>query len=220
MTAPNEQPIAATGAGTAAATDANANGTVANAASNAVAPEVTAVTSADTAAAPAAPAFDPNGDTVLIAYDGSDQARLAVEHAGRFLSAKNAYILTVWEPIHRQAARAAGMSGMMQHDWSADASTEPNDDDPAYTEAVNVCQEGVELARQNGFATEPFLVESGTAIWSAIVDAADELDVDLIVTGTRALSGWKSLLQSSVSDSIIKNAGRPVLIVPPASEDD
>lgn len=216
MTAPNEQPIAATGAGTAAATDANANGTVANAA----APAVAADTSADTAATPATPAFDPNGDTVLIAYDGSDQARLAVEHAGRFLSAKNAYILTVWEPIHRQAARAAGMSGMMQHDWSADASTEPNDDDPAYTEAVNVCQEGVELARQNGFATEPFLVESGTAIWSAIVDAADELDVDLIVTGTRALSGWKSLLQSSVSDSIIKNAGRPVLIVPPASEDD
>lgn len=216
MTAPNEQPIAATGAGTAAATDANANGTVANA----VAPAVAADAAADTAAAPATPAFDPNGDTVLIAYDGSDQARLAVEHAGRFLSAKNAYILTVWEPIHRQAARAAGMSGMMQHDWSADASTEPNDDDPAYTEAVNVCQEGVELARQNGFATEPFLVESGTAIWSAIVDAADELDVDLIVTGTRALSGWKSLLQSSVSDSIIKNAGRPVLIVPPASEDD
>lgn len=171
-------------------------------------------------AAPAAPAFDANGDTVLIAYDGSDQARLAIEHAGRFLSAKNAYILTVWEPIHRQAARAAGMSGMMQHDWSADASTEPNDDDPAYTEAVSVCQEGVDLARQNGFATEPFLVESGTAIWSAIVDAADELDVDLIVTGTRALSGWKSLLQSSVSDSIIKNAGRPVLIVPPASEED
>lgn len=171
-------------------------------------------------AAPAAPAFDANGDTVLIAYDGSDQARLAIEHAGRFLSAKNAYILTVWEPIHRQAARAAGMSGMMQHDWSADASTEPNDDDPAYTEAVSVCQEGLDLARQNGFATEPFLVESGTAIWSAIVDAADELDVDLIVTGTRALSGWKSLLQSSVSDSIIKNAGRPVLIVPPASEED
>lgn len=45
------------------------------------------------------PAFDASGDTVLIAYDGSAEARGAVEHAGRFLSAKNAYILTVWEPI-------------------------------------------------------------------------------------------------------------------------
>ena len=44
--------------------------------------------------------------------------------------------------------------------------------------------------------------------------------MDLIVTGTRALSGWKSFLQSSVSESIIKNAGRPVLIVPPIEDED
>lgn len=166
--------------------------------------------------------FNADGDTTLIAYDGSDEARRAIEHAGRFLSAKNAYILTVWEPIHRQAARAAGMSGMMQHDWSAENGNgeDPAEDDPAYAEAVTICAEGVDIARRSGFATEPYLVESGSAIWSAIVDAADELDVDLIVTGTRALSGWKSLLQSSVSDSIIKNAGRPVLIVPPAEEEE
>lgn len=165
--------------------------------------------------------FDPNGDTVLIAYDGSDQAKRAVQHSGRFLSAKNAYILTVWEPIHRQAARAAGMSGMMQHGWSSEsANGDPEENDPAYAEAVNICSEGVDIARENGFVTEPFLVESGTAVWSAIVDAAEELDVDLIVTGTRALSGWKSFLNSSVSDSIIKNAVRPVLIVPPAGDED
>lgn len=159
------------------------------------------------------------GDTVLIAYDGSEQAQRAIDYAGRFLSAKNAYILTVWEPIHRQAARAAGMSGMMQHDWTVDSSQSGEDEDPAYTEAVATCREGVEFARKNGFATEPFLVESETAIWSAIVDAAEELDVDIIVSGTRALHGWKSILQSSVSDSVVKNAGRPVLIVPPAEDD-
>ncbi len=160
------------------------------------------------------------GDTVLIAFDGSGEAKRAVEYAGRFLSSHNAYILTVWEPIHRQAARAAGMSGMMQHDWSNESGEDPALDDPAYAEAVSTCHEGVDLARENGFATEPFLVESSTAVWSAIVDAAEELNVDLIVTGTRALSGWKSLLQSSVSDSIVKNAGRPVLIVPPEGAQD
>ena len=77
----------------------------------------------------------------------------------------------------------------------------------------------MEFARKNGFATEPFLVESETAIWSAIVDAAEELDVDIIVTGSRTLSGWKAILQSSVSDSIVKNAGRPVLIVPTVEDD-
>ncbi|RRO89177.1 universal stress protein UspA [Corynebacterium bovis] len=156
------------------------------------------------------------GDTALIAFDGSDEARTAIREAARFLSSSTAYILTAWEPIHRQAARAAGMSGMMQHDWASTAAEE--DDDPAYREAVAICREGVELARSHGFTTEPYLVESATAVWSAIVDAAEELDVDVIVAGTRALSGWKSLLQSSVSDSIVKHAGRPVLIVPPAGE--
>lgn len=167
-----------------------------------------------------APDTTPGGeDTVLIAYDGSAQSRAAIEYAARFLSTKKAYILTVWEPIHRQAARASGMSGMMQHDWNTEANSSTHDD-PAYAEAVSICTDGVDFARQNGFETEPFLVESATAIWSAIVDAAEELQVDLIVTGTRALSGWKSILQASVSDSIIKHAGRPVLIVPPLGEGD
>jgi nucleotide-binding universal stress UspA family protein len=157
------------------------------------------------------------GDTVLIAYDGSDEAKGAIDYAGRFLSTKNAYILTVWEPIHRQAARTAGMSGMMQHDWSA---VTEDSEDPAYTDAVAICREGVSDAESHGFSTEPFLVESATAVWSAIVDAAQELDVSIIVTGSRGLSGWRSLLQSSVSDSLVKHAGRPVLIVPSIDDDE
>lgn len=157
--------------------------------------------------------------TCLIAFDGSEQSQAAINYAGHYLSITQAYILTVWEPIHRQAARAAGMSGMMQNNWSEDEGIEEFADDPAYNEAVNICTAGVELARKNGFETKPYLVESATAIWSAIVDAAEELNVDIIVTGTRALSGWKSILQSSVSDSIIKHAGRPVLIVPPIPEE-
>jgi nucleotide-binding universal stress UspA family protein len=165
---------------------------------------------------PAAHVGSFDGDTVLIAFDGSDEARGAIDYAGRFLSTRNAYILTVWEPIHRQAARTAGMSGMMQHDWSA---VTDDTEDPAYADAVAICREGVSLAEGHGFSTEPFLVESATAIWSAIVDASRELDVSIIVAGSRALSGWRSLLQSSVSDSLVKHAGRPVLIVPSVDDD-
>ncbi|MEJ6549795.1 universal stress protein [Corynebacterium sp. USCH3] len=170
----------------------------------------------ETSDSPGGPVGSFDGDTVLIAFDGSEEARGAVDYAGRFLSTKNAYIVTVWEPIHRQAARTAGMSGMMQHDWSA---VTDDTEDPAYADAVAICREGVSLAEGHGFSTEPFLVESATAIWSAIVDAARELDVSIIVAGSRALSGWRSLLQSSVSDSLVKHAGRPVLIVPPVDDD-
>lgn len=152
--------------------------------------------------------------TMLIAYDGSDQARRAMEYAAELLTPRKVEILTAWEPLHRQAAKMAGASGMKQADWSL-----TEGEDPAYTEALRVCREGVELAQSLGLEAEAHMVESATAIWSAIVDAADQLRPDVIVTGTRAVTGLKSLWQSSTSENILQNAGLPVFIVPPEDEE-
>ena len=64
------------------------------------------------------------------------------------------------------------------------------------------------------------LVESATTISSAIIDAAHELDVDVIVTGTRALTGFRAWWTNSTADQIVRNAGLPVFIVPQENEDD
>lgn len=151
------------------------------------------------------------GDSMLIAYDGSDEAKRAIEWAGALLSVRTAYILTAWEPLQRQAARTAGASGMMQPDWDSTV----DDGDPAHEEAQRICREGVEVAASVGFTAEPYLVESETTIWSAIVDAARDLDAGVIASGTRGNSGLRGLLSSSTADAVLKNAGRPVLIVPP-----
>lgn len=88
-------------------------------------------------------------------------------------------------------------------------------EDPAHSAALKTCQEGVELAQSLGLEARAHMVESATAVWSAIVDAADELRPDVIVTGTRGISGWKSLWQSSTSDSVLHHADVPVFVVPP-----
>lgn len=165
------------------------------------------------AAAPEAttPAGAARADSMLIAYDGSEEARRAIEWAGSLLSVHTAYILTAWEPLQRQAARTAGASGMMQPDWDSSV----DDGDPAHEEAQRICREGVEVAASVGFTAEPYLVESETTIWSAIVDAARDLDAGVIVSGTRGNSGLRGLLSSSTADAVLKHAGRPVLIVPP-----
>nr|WP_198428775.1 universal stress protein [Nocardia bovistercoris] len=151
---------------------------------------------------------------MLIAYDGSENAKRAVEYAGRFLSANRAVVLTAWEPMVRQAARLSGLSGVVQPDWVPDEEIE----DIAYVDAKTINIEGVRLAKLAGLNAEARTAECVSTIWNAIVDCADELDVDVIVAGTRGATGIRALLRSSVADAVLKHCHRPVLLVPPGRE--
>ncbi|MEU1208964.1 universal stress protein [Nocardia sp. NPDC005825] len=155
-------------------------------------------------------------DLMLIAYDGSENARRAVEYAGRFLAANRAVVLTAWEPMVRQAARLSGLSGVMQPEWMTDDEIE----DIALVDARNINAEGVRLAKLAGLNAEARTVECSTTIWTAIVETADELDVDIIVAGTRGATGIRALMHSSVADAVLKHCHRPVLMVPPGREPD
>ena len=78
---------------------------------------------------------------VLIAYDGSGNARHALTQAGYFFGGgRPAIVLYVWEPVELTAARR-GTS-----DLSATATEET---------ATSVAAEGVQLARAAGLDAEP-----------------------------------------------------------------
>ncbi|MGG6496698.1 UNVERIFIED_CONTAM: universal stress protein, partial [Bacteroidetes bacterium 56_B9] len=47
-----------------------------------------------------------NGETMLIAYDGTERAGRALEYAAQLLRPTTVEILTAWEPVARQTARA------------------------------------------------------------------------------------------------------------------
>ncbi|MBJ8347726.1 universal stress protein [Antrihabitans sp. YC2-6] len=153
-------------------------------------------------------------DVMLIAYDGSDNAKRAIEYAGRFLSARRAVVLTAWEPMVRQAARMSGLSGVMQPDWVPDEDLE----DVAFTDAKATNSEGLDLALAAGINAEARTEECTSTIWNTIVDTADDLNVDIIVAGTRGATGIRALLHSSVADHVLKHCHRPVLLVPPGKK--
>ena len=146
---------------------------------------------------------------VLIAFDGSPAAQRAVHYASRFLSVGRAIVLTVWAPIHRGADPVP---------FDLDGPPDPPDTDEmdiALAEAQRVNAAGVELARRAGLPAEPMCAAQSATVWGSIIDAADDVDADLIVTGTRAITGLRSLVQSSVADHVLRRGHRPVLIVPP-----
>ena len=145
--------------------------------------------------------------TVLIAYDGSDHARRAVERAGAVLRPGRAVVICVWAPL-REAAPAAtlGASAGLVLAGAREL------DEAARERAERLAGEGAELARTAGLEAEPRAVEGGASPWHAIVRCADELDASVIVTGSRGRSGVAAALLGSTAQGVLHHAGRPVLV--------
>lgn len=145
---------------------------------------------------------------MVIAYDGSRNARRAVQYAGHFFAGRRAVVLTVWTPLERGPEP-------VQVDLDGPPDPPEPDEDIKLASARRVNNEGVELARTAGLAAESLCMPESGTVWNTIIETADELDADLIVTGTRGTTGLRSLLQSSVADNVLRRGRRPVLIVPP-----
>ncbi|MFI0410819.1 universal stress protein [Actinomadura sp. 3N508] len=154
--------------------------------------------------------------TILIAYDGSDDARAAVGYAARLVRPEPAVVMTVWEPL------------LMQVAWAPLAAATPLAGDPGPGEkfeeerqAERLARQGADLAAAGGLAEVTTRTERGAGpVWATIVDVADQLDASLLVTGSRGLGRARSVILGSVSTSVLRHAGRPVLVVPPPKEQD
>ena len=146
---------------------------------------------------------------VLIAYDGSSQAKGAIVEAGRVLGGgRRAIVLTVREPI--ESFVFAGMGG----GTTLDPATVSAMQESAHNEATAVAEEGAGLAREAGFAGEA-RVEVAPSPWQAIVAAADELDAGVIAIGSRGRTGLPKVLLGSVASAVAQHSRRSVLIVHP-----
>lgn len=145
-----------------------------------------------------------NDANVLICYDGSDSAKLAIDAAAEILGARRAVVLDVGPPL-----TAAESLAVMAPVAPGAAFEDLNEDD-----ARQRAQVGADRARRAGFDAE---ARAGLAAptWQGIVDVADEIDAAVIVLGSRGLNGARELLEGSVSHEVAQHAGRPLLIVPP-----
>jgi nucleotide-binding universal stress UspA family protein len=83
-------------------------------------------------------------------------------------------------------------------------------------EAARRLEATAEQARRKGAKLEVHLVRASPA--PAISEAARDLDVDLIVMGTRGLTGLGHVLLGSVAERTIRTAPCPVLTVKGAAD--
>ena len=145
--------------------------------------------------------------TILLCYDGSSQADHAAEIAGRLFPGARAYVLFVWEPVERIIARYSVLAPFMGEEVGA------ADADVA-AEAKRVAAAGVERAQQAGLDAVAHTAELRSTVWAEVLEVAEELTVDVIVTGTRSLRGLREVIADTLSHHLIQHSPRPVLAIP------
>jgi nucleotide-binding universal stress UspA family protein len=137
---------------------------------------------------------------ILIAYDGSEYAKAAIDQAGEQLCAgRRAIVLTVWQPFEATGFVGAPVMAPVEVEEGVER------------DARRVADEGAELARRAGFRAEP-VVERGDPIWERIVESADDHDASIVVMGSHGRTGISRMLLGSVAGSAASHTPRPVLI--------
>ena len=144
---------------------------------------------------------------ILIAYDGSADADAAIDHAGKILRDQQATILTVWERVVDALARSGSVFALGDVDYE---SLDRESEDQARQRA----QKGAERAEQAGLKAKVEVRPRDDSIASTLLAAADELEAEAILMGTRGLTGLKSLFLGSVSHAVLQHADRAVIVVP------
>jgi nucleotide-binding universal stress UspA family protein len=141
---------------------------------------------------------------ILIAYDGSGDAKSAITRAGELLTPGPALVVTIWAAAERSVSTSAGPATY--------APIFGEIDELERSDARATAEQGAALAREVGFDGSPLAARSGN-VWRAILDLAAEHDARAIVVGSRGRGGLADVLLGNVPGRVVHHADRPVLVV-------
>ena len=146
----------------------------------------------------------PSFRKVLVAFDGSDDSVRAVETACSIAS-KYGSALTVVHVYSPTLPPYAGVAPMPVPELEGAMAV-------SKVRAQSVLTRGLEVAQSRGAAVKGELIEASSTV-QAIVEYASSEKADLIVVGTRGMTGFKKLIVGSVSSGLVGHAECPVLVV-------
>jgi nucleotide-binding universal stress UspA family protein len=149
---------------------------------------------------------------VLVAFDGSAEARAAVLAAAALFRDRPLVIVSVWEPGLAMAAQtypdALGMT------YPLPAADEIATVDRLQREhAAAIAEAGAHLARDRGATAEALPVAEGVNVADTVAATAEQRDAAALVVGSRGLGGVRSRLLGSTSRRLLHDSRRPVLVV-------
>src|SRR4051794_18235547 len=141
---------------------------------------------------------------VLIAYDGSDDAKHAIEEAAALFARRPVVVLSVWQDLTAIPSFAWAPAGIAGFDELFDE---------ARKGAHRMASEGAAIAGQAGLTATADIAEAAGPVWDAVVRYADGCDAAAIVMGSRGYGGVRPALVGSQSTGVVHHARQPVLVV-------
>jgi nucleotide-binding universal stress UspA family protein len=156
-----------------------------------------------------------SGATILIGYDGSEEADDAIRCAGRLLAPRRAIVAHVWDSLAELLLHTEidNLTGSMK-----EAAEELDAED--MREAEGIAARGAELAEAAGFTAVATAARGRPKAWPTLLELAETHSAVAVVAGSRGLGRVKSALLGSVSSGLLDHSHLPVLIVPPLEEDE
>lgn len=161
----------------------------------------------DHAPCPVLVARAPSVGTILLPVDGSASAQRAVDHLGgtHYLAGHRVEVMTVGPLIHSEVLpQSPEMT-----DWAARHQHFRAVQERRRTETLAAA--AAEQLKRDGFDAR-WSISVGDAAHE-IIRAAEDLRCDLIVMGSRGLTGLDRLLLGSVARNVLLHTGASVLIV-------
>jgi nucleotide-binding universal stress UspA family protein len=145
---------------------------------------------------------------ILIGYDGSTYADHAIDEAARLFPGADAVVMTAWGSVRdvARAGRAALPEAVIEKaTMDMDAVAEAS--------AKETAQAGADRASAAGLnaRAETVCVEGSVA--EAILRAANGDEVMSVVVGSRGRLGYQSALLGSVSNTVVQQSAKPVVVV-------
>ena len=140
----------------------------------------------------------------LLCWDGSESAVRAVEQAAGILGGSStAIVLFAYVPTESSRGVLSGPSG-------------PDAPVMGPSDAEDVLERGVTVARGVGFEARPLLVVAERRTAEIVTATAEEQEVDVIVMGQRERSALGALVLGSVARDVLRSHHRPVLLMGPS----
>jgi nucleotide-binding universal stress UspA family protein len=152
----------------------------------------------------------PPSGPVIVAYDGSESAAVALRFAARHLRRHRALVTHVWASPVRHSVDVGLLTRLPSdtvHEFITDF------DDAYAAHARDIAERGVAEAQELGMDAEARIVESSVTPWRPLLELAGTERSTLIVSGAERTGIVTSAL-GSVSSGLVHHATTAILVVP------